>query len=141
MADTLTLAANCAASVLMLLAFLLLVAGAVVLYSVARALRATRRALPARSATARRIVDEAALATHRKTDALVRPHIAAASAWAGIRAGAKALVGLGGSRSSPEGVAMAKPGGATDAQRSSRASTAPNEPSVDPAGRGGPTSA
>lgn len=93
MNDYLSLAANCAASILMFAAFCGFVAFTVVLYSALRALRATRRALPQHFDAVRIHVEQASSATRQTTDDLIRPQIAVASTWAGVRAGTRSLFG------------------------------------------------
>ncbi len=93
MSENLSLAANCAASILMFAAFCGFVTATVVLYSAVRALRATRRALPDHIVAARTHIEKAVSITLHSTDEVVRPHIAVASTWAGVRAGMMSLIG------------------------------------------------
>lgn len=95
MAENLSLAADCAASLLMFATFIFLVAGTVVLYSAWRALRSARKALPQYLEMAGESVQRVSSEAQRSTDALIRPQIAVASTWAGIRAGATSLIGRG----------------------------------------------
>jgi len=90
--ETLHAVADVAGSVLLLLAFLLLVAAIVALYMLWRGLRMARSEV---ATLAPRVVDYA-VRTETGVDegsaTMLEPQIRAISAWAGIRAGVRALV-------------------------------------------------
>jgi hypothetical protein len=89
------LLANCAGSFLLLLLFLVLLSAAVGLVVVARYLRLARRELPGLMARAEGYALTVEETTHTTAEAVVEPQIRVASAWAGLKAGARALLGRG----------------------------------------------
>lgn len=90
--ETRLLLANCAGSFLLLLAFIgmaLLTVGAFMLF---RGLQQVRRAAPERIGVASGLAASAAARTRETAAAVVAPQVRIASAWTGVRAGARALL-------------------------------------------------
>jgi len=92
--DTRILLANCAGSFLLLLAFLLLALAITGAFMLWRGLRVARRELPSVAARAATHVSRAERATQDTAVSVVEPQIRVASAWRGLVAGSRALVGL-----------------------------------------------
>ena len=86
------IAADVAAAVLLLVLFGFELVWIVVLYSVWRGLGAARRALPDRLIGADAGVRRLTGSARHATAATLRPHIAAVSAWAGVRAAGRMLL-------------------------------------------------
>lgn len=91
--SALSIAADLAASLLLLPLFLAELVVVVVLFGAWRGLRIARRRLPTYLSAADGELRRIEASTRAATDRVVRPQIALASGLAGLAAGARALVG------------------------------------------------
>lgn len=89
--ETRILLANCAGSFFLFLIFLIVAAGVVVLAMAWRGLKTVRRELHPLVARLEHYVREAEAATHATAEAVVEPQVQVQAAWAGVKAGARAL--------------------------------------------------
>jgi len=87
------IAADLAATLLLLMLFGIELVAIAVLWSAWRGLKLARRRLPELLIAADGGLRRADERVRTATDAALRPQIAVASRWAGLRAGARALVG------------------------------------------------
>lgn len=90
--ETRLLLANCAGSFLLLLAFIFMAFLTVAAFMLFRGLQQVRRAAPERIGVAAGLASSAAARTRETATAVVSPQVRLASAWAGVRAGARALL-------------------------------------------------
>ena len=89
---TRSILADVSATFLLTLAFVLLVAASAAMHLLWRGLRDVRRQLPEVMETVEARVAEVEVTTHQTAHGVVEPPIRVASAWAGLKAGAKAFM-------------------------------------------------
>jgi hypothetical protein len=101
--EILRASANVAGAILLFLQFLALVAVAVVLYMLWRGLRAARARLASAMPQVLAHVQHVQSTTTATADAIVAPQVRLLSAWAGVKAGARALLRRDGGTAAEEG--------------------------------------